>query len=120
MTTELTPSELKGAYPADTTSVLAFLRLTSSVTAGPASHSTMAARHEVALRLQRRLDDLQITTKGYQQIVNQLLYLAVSGLTAWMLWWVPNILTWEAAVAVGVIGGFVAPLVGRVLRYSAI
>jgi hypothetical protein len=71
------------------------------------------ARHELTLRIQRRLDDLQITTRSYQQIVDGVLYVGVATLTAAALEIEPS-----RIVPLGIMAGFVAPLIGRILPRS--
>jgi hypothetical protein len=71
------------------------------------------ARHELTLRIQRRLDDLQITTRRYQQLVDGALYVGVATLASAALEIEPS-----RIVPLGIMAGFVAPLIGRALPRS--
>lgn len=96
----------------------AFLLQDSTVSTSGDDKATAAVRHELTLRIQRRLDHLQITTRSYQQIANQLLCLAAAAGAAYVL--VPEgSVLYSSRVTLGIIAGILAPLTGRLLRGRA-
>lgn len=77
----------------------------------------LQARHELTLQIQRRLDDLQINTKSYQDIASQCGFVIVGIAVSFAL--VPANQTLDVTFTRGVLGGFVAPLLRSLVRVSS-
>ena len=76
----------------------------------------ITSRHDVSIRIQRRLDDLQITTRSYQAIATLALCIVASVATIMLI----DASAMPMSLRLGVVGGLIAPLVGRALRQRAI
>ncbi len=95
-------------------STSAYLFRTTSLPQKDDPELMLQARHELTLRIQRRLDDLQINTRSYQDIASQIGFLIVGVAVAFSL-----ILISAAPgmpLTLGLLGGFVAPLLRAIVR----
>jgi hypothetical protein len=77
----------------------------------------LQARHELTLKIQRRLDELQINTRSYQDIASQCGFVIVGVAVAFAL--VRASRTPDVTATLGVLGGFVAPLLRSIVRSSS-
>jgi hypothetical protein len=77
----------------------------------------LQARHELTLKIQRRLDELQINTRSYQDIASQCGFVIVGVAVAFAL--VRTRQALDIVITLGVLGGFVAPLLRSIVRSSS-
>lgn len=77
----------------------------------------LQARHELTLQIQRRLDDLQINTRSYQDVASQCGFVIVGIAVSFAL--VRASRTPNVTFTLGLLGGFVAPLLRSLVRGSS-
>ena len=83
----------------------------------------LQARHELTLKIQRRLDDLQINTRSYQDISSQcgfvIVGIAVSFALVRASETLDKTITLDEMITLGIVGGFVAPFLRSLVRGSS-
>jgi hypothetical protein len=98
-----------------------FLKLDSTIAAPEIGSRVAEARHELTLRVQRRLDDLQITTRTHQHVLHQTLHVLTAIGAASVLTMAQRAAVIDLEVlALGGAGGFIAPLIARLLKRGAV
>lgn len=90
-----------------------FLEYLNSKDAAADAKAFGATRRQLVFRIQRRLDHLQIRARSVQEIWEQGAFIAVAVVVTWAL--TPGS-GWERFVLLGIIAGFISPLIRRILR----